>query len=82
MWGLTVPLSKLALEWLDAGWLTVARFAAAAPLLALCARHGLRDALTARDRGALGFAVIVSDAASRQRDPCRWSWAPSRCSSR
>ena len=61
MWGLTVPLSKLALEWLDAGWLTVARFAAAAPLLALCARHGLRDALTARviASGALGFGAVI-----------------------
>ena len=34
-WGLTVPLSKLALGWLDAAWLTVARFGIAAPLLAL-----------------------------------------------
>ena len=31
LWGLTVPLSKLALEWLGPGWLTVARFALAAP---------------------------------------------------
>jgi len=37
MWGLTVPLSKLALEWLDAGWLTVARFAPP-PRSSLCAR--------------------------------------------
>ena len=35
LWGLTVPLSKLGLEWLGAGWLAVARFAIAAPLLAL-----------------------------------------------
>ena len=27
LWGLTVPLSKLGLEWLGAGWLAVARFA-------------------------------------------------------
>ena len=38
LWGLTVPLSKLGLEWLGAGWLAVARFAIAAPLLALVAR--------------------------------------------
>ena len=61
MWGLTVPLSKLALEWLDAGWLTVARFAAAAPLLALFARHGLRDAITPRvmAAGAIGFGGVI-----------------------
>src|SRR3954453_14832399 len=35
LWGLTVPLSKLVLEWLDGGWLTVVRFALAAPVLAL-----------------------------------------------
>ena len=29
LWGLTVPLSKLALEWLEGGWLTVVRFALA-----------------------------------------------------
>ena len=27
LWGLTVPLSKVSLEWLGPGWLTVARFA-------------------------------------------------------
>ena len=26
LWGTTVPLSKLALEWLPTGWLTAARF--------------------------------------------------------
>ena len=35
LWGLTVPLSKLVLDWLPGGWLTLIRFAIAAPLLAL-----------------------------------------------
>ncbi len=37
LWGLTVPLSKLVLDWLPGGWLTVVRFALAAPLLAFVA---------------------------------------------
>jgi O-acetylserine/cysteine efflux transporter len=61
LWGLTVPLSKMALTWLGPGWLTVARFAAAAPLLALAGRRGLRDALTPRVAalGALGFGAVI-----------------------
>jgi O-acetylserine/cysteine efflux transporter len=35
LWGTTVPLTKLALAWLDPGWLTVIRFALAAPILML-----------------------------------------------
>ena len=31
LWGLTVPLSKVVLEWLDGGWLTVIRFAFVVP---------------------------------------------------
>src|SRR5437764_526603 len=45
LWGLSVPLSKLSLGWLTPGWLTVTRFAAAAPLLAIASRRGVRDAL-------------------------------------
>jgi O-acetylserine/cysteine efflux transporter len=70
LWGLTVPLSKLALSWLGPGWLTVARFVLAAPLLAFAGRRGLRDALTARVAvaGAIGFgAVIVLQNAGIQR---------------
>ena len=61
LWGLTVPLTKLALEWLGPGWLTVARFAVAAPLLALFARRGLRDAITPQvlAAGAIGFGVVI-----------------------
>ena len=45
LWGLNVPLSKLALAWLAPGWVTLLRFVVAAPLLALVGRRGLRDAL-------------------------------------
>ena len=33
LWGTTVPLSKLALEWLSPGWLTATRFGLAAAVL-------------------------------------------------
>src|SRR5258708_18909049 len=33
LWGTTVPLSKLALEWLPPGWLTFVRFGLAAAIL-------------------------------------------------
>ena len=61
LWGLTVPLSKLGLEWLGAGWLAVARFAIAAPLLALVARGRLRTALTPGVvlAGALGYGGVI-----------------------
>jgi drug/metabolite transporter (DMT)-like permease len=61
LWGLTVPLSKLSLEWLGAGWLTVARFALAAPLLAIAARRGLRGALTPgiAVSGAIGYGLVI-----------------------
>jgi O-acetylserine/cysteine efflux transporter len=61
LWGLTVPLSKLGLEWLGAGWLAVARFAIAAPLLALFARRSLRAALTPAvvAAGALGYGLVI-----------------------
>jgi drug/metabolite transporter (DMT)-like permease len=61
LWGLNLPLTKLALGWLGPGWLTVARFLVAAPVLALVGRRGLRDALTARivASGAIGFGVVI-----------------------
>jgi O-acetylserine/cysteine efflux transporter len=47
IWGLTIPFSKLALGWLDPLTLAVARFAVAAPLLAVFAtRSSLRAAAT------------------------------------
>jgi O-acetylserine/cysteine efflux transporter len=39
LWGTTVPLSKLALEWLPPGWLTVVRFSLAAAVLLAVARR-------------------------------------------
>jgi drug/metabolite transporter (DMT)-like permease len=61
LWGASVPLSKVALAWLSPGWLTVGRFGLAAPLLAVMARHGLRDALKADvlAAGALGFGAVI-----------------------
>lgn len=61
LWGLNVPLTKLALGWLGPGWLTVARFVVAAPILGLVGRRGLRDALTPRmlASGAIGFGVVI-----------------------
>ena len=61
IWGLTVPLSKLALGWLDPTWLTAARFAVAAPVLAVIGRRGLRNAATPRIAawGAAGFGGVV-----------------------
>jgi drug/metabolite transporter (DMT)-like permease len=70
LWGTTVPLSKLALEWLSPGWLTVVRFGlAAAVLLAVARRRGhgagqrsaLRQAFTPAvlAAGALGYGGSV-----------------------
>ncbi|HEV3293644.1 MAG TPA: hypothetical protein VG123_32085, partial [Streptosporangiaceae bacterium] len=43
LFGTTVPLSKLALQWLAPGWLTAARFGlAAAVLLPVARRRGQR----------------------------------------
>jgi O-acetylserine/cysteine efflux transporter len=60
-WGLTVPLSKLVLEWLDGGWLTVVRFGIAAPILALAARGHLRAAFTPAIllAGAAGYGIVI-----------------------
>lgn len=55
IWGLTVPMSKVALGWLDPLWLTVARFGVAAPVLALFARRHLRGALA---RGPILWGVL------------------------
>jgi O-acetylserine/cysteine efflux transporter len=61
LWGLNVPLTKLALGWLGPAWLTVARFMVAAPILALVGRRGLRDALSLRmlGSGAIGFGAVI-----------------------
>lgn len=61
LWGLTVPLSKLALPWLAPAWLSAARFLIAAPVLAIVGRCGLRRALTPGVAGAggLGFGAVL-----------------------
>jgi O-acetylserine/cysteine efflux transporter len=61
LWGLSVPLSKLALGWLDPAWLAAARFLAAAPVLAMVSRRRLRPAVNLRvlAAGAVGFGAVV-----------------------
>src|SRR5829696_1064715 len=61
IWGLTVPMSKVAMGWFDPLWLTAARFAAAAPVLALAARGSLREAMTLRVAawGVLFYGAVV-----------------------
>jgi O-acetylserine/cysteine efflux transporter len=58
LWGTTVPLSKLALEWLSPGWLTVVRFGLAAAVLLAVARRrpGGRTAQGTAQRSALRAA--------------------------
>jgi drug/metabolite transporter (DMT)-like permease len=67
LWGTTVPLSKLALEWLPPGWLTFARFGlAAAFLLAAASRAGVRAACSplvlASGAAGYGGSVVVQNA--------------------
>jgi O-acetylserine/cysteine efflux transporter len=66
LWGTTVPLSKLALEWLPTGWLTVARFGlAAAVLLPVARRRGTRLLdVKVLASGAFGYggSVLVQNA--------------------
>ncbi|MBV9196155.1 MAG: DMT family transporter [Solirubrobacterales bacterium] len=61
LWGLSVPLTKVSLSWLGPSWLTVARFALAAPVLAVVGRRGLRAALDLRvaGAGAVGFGAVI-----------------------
>jgi O-acetylserine/cysteine efflux transporter len=72
LWGTTVPLSKLALQWLAPGWLTAVRFGLAAAVLLPIARrraggqrrgHRLLEAKVLAS-GALGYGgtVIVQNA--------------------
>jgi O-acetylserine/cysteine efflux transporter len=61
LWGISVPLTKLALGWVGPAWVTVVRFSVAAPLLGFASRRGLRGALGLRVvlAGALGFGAVV-----------------------
>ena len=63
LWGTTVPLSKLALEWLAPGWLTVVRFGlAAAVLLAVARRPGGQTAQGSTLRAAFTPGVLIAGA--------------------
>src|SRR5580692_10991652 len=66
LWGTTVPLSKLALEWLAPGWLTAVRFGLAAAVLLPVARRRGGRILEARVlvSGAVGYggSVVVQNA--------------------
>src|ERR1700761_3241088 len=53
LWGTTVPLSKLALAWLPAGWLTVARFGLAAVVLLVLIRRSRARAVVGRSGRAV-----------------------------
>jgi len=61
LWGTTVPLSKVALEWLPPGWLTAARFGVAAVILLTATQSKVRavcsPALLAS--GAIGYGGSV-----------------------
>src|SRR5580658_10429654 len=66
LWGTTVPLSKVALEWLAPGWLTAVRFGlAAAVLLPVARRRGARilePRVLASGAVGYGATVIVQNA--------------------
>src|SRR5215469_12539275 len=67
LWGTTVPLTKLALQWLSPGWLTAMRFGlAAAVLLAVLLitgrRRGRGSAQPTALRRAFTPAVLVAGA--------------------
>lgn len=62
LWGTTVPLSKLALQWLAPAWLAFARLGlAAAVLLVVAGRPGLRGAMrpAVLAWGALGYGGVL-----------------------
>jgi len=63
LWGTTVPLTKLALQWLSPGWLTAVRFGlAAAVLLAVAYRRGRGSAQPTALRRAFTPAVLAAGA--------------------
>jgi O-acetylserine/cysteine efflux transporter len=61
LWGTTVPLSKVALEWLPPAWLTFARFAVAAAVLLTVGRSRIRTAFSPSvlASGAIGYGGSV-----------------------
>jgi O-acetylserine/cysteine efflux transporter len=66
LWGTTVPLTKLALEWLPPGWLTVTRFGLAAAVLLAVVRSRVRAACSPAVLawGAVGYggSILVQNA--------------------
>jgi drug/metabolite transporter (DMT)-like permease len=66
LWGTTVPLTKLALEWLPPGWLTVARFGLAAAVLLTTVRFRIRAASSPAVLawGAVGYggSILIQNA--------------------
>jgi O-acetylserine/cysteine efflux transporter len=66
LWGTTVPLTKLALQWLPPSWLTVARFGLAAALLLAAVRFRVRAACSPAvlGWGAVGYggSILVQNA--------------------
>lgn len=67
LWGTTVPLSKVALEWLSPGWLTFARFGVAAAILLLASprsrlRAAFRPVVLASGAFGYGGSVILQNA--------------------
>ena len=65
LWGTTVPLSKLALEWLSPGWLTAARFGLAAAVLLAVGRR--RTSGRAKLRAAFTPKVLACGRARVRR---------------
>jgi drug/metabolite transporter (DMT)-like permease len=61
LWGSTVPATKLALQWLPPGWLTVARFGLAAAILLIACRSRLRAACSPAVLawGAVGYGGTI-----------------------
>ena len=66
LWGTSVPLTKLALEWLPPGWLTVARFGLAAAVLLAAVRFRVGTAWSPAVLawGAVGYggSILVQNA--------------------
>jgi O-acetylserine/cysteine efflux transporter len=66
LWGTSVPLTKLALEWLPPGWLTVTRFGLAAAVLLSAVRFRIRavcsPAVLAWGAVGYGGSILVQNA--------------------
>jgi drug/metabolite transporter (DMT)-like permease len=73
LWGISVPLTKLALGWLGPAWVTVVRFSVAAPLLGFASRRGLRGALDLRVVLAGRSASVASSCSRTPGSPGRAS---------